>query len=167
MTAAGQSPVSRSPTTGNGVMSAMGLGMRPPRGFDISIYRRPAEAGEHTYPVLHAATIALPANRGDYGAGVVEALGADDVFVSLLEFGPDSVGTALFRTVTGIPGLTPSSYRPAQLQRSIRSQAGVQKFFTLTGRAFCLYSVIGSLTNRIGLTNRANQVLSALTIEPS
>lgn len=150
-----------------GVLSAMGLQVRPPGGFDIAIYRRPALAGEQTYPVLHAATVALPAGRGDYGAGVVEALGADDVFVGLLEFGPESVGTALFRTVTGVPGLTPGLYRPSQLQRTIQGQAGVQRFFTLNGRAFCLYSVIGSLTNRVGLTNRANQFLSGLRIDPS
>jgi hypothetical protein len=151
-------------TTPSRQIAAMGLAVTPPSGWEASIYRRAATDGGITYPVLHAATVALPAVRGDYGGGLVELLGPNDVFVSMLEFGPEAAGSALFRSTTAIPGLTPDAYRPRQLQRTIRGQAGVQRFFTVAGRAFCLYSVIGALANRIPLTDRANQLIGTLRI---
>lgn len=146
-------------------ISAAGLSVVPPSGWEAAIYRRPPGPGEQTYPVLHAATVPLVAGRGDYGGGLVETLGPDDLFVSVLEFGPDAVGTPLFQTLTAVPGLTPDSYRSRQLQRTIRGQAGVQRFFTVAGRAFCLYSVIGSVANRLALAARANEVIGSLRID--
>jgi hypothetical protein len=139
----------------------------PPTGWEATIYRRSAGAGERTYPILHAATVPLPAERGDYGSGLVETLGPEDVFVSVLEFGPEAAGTALFRTLTAVPGVTPDAYRPRQLQRTILGQAGVQRFFTVAGRAFCLYSVIGSVAHRIPSSARANQLLGTFQVEAS
>jgi hypothetical protein len=152
-------------TTARATISAQGLSVTPPPGWEATIYRRDPLPGEQTYPVLHAATTALPANRGDYGAGVVETLGPGDVFVSVLEFGPEAATSPLFRSLGAVPVLTPDVYRPNQLQRTIAGQAGVQRFFTTAGRAFCLYSVIGSILQRVPSTARANQVLASLRIE--
>jgi len=115
---------------------------------------------------MHAATVPLPVDRGDYGSGLVERLGPGDVFVSVLEFGPEAAGTPLFATLTAVPGLTPDAYRPNQLQRTIPGQAGVQRFFTLAGRSFCLYSVVGSWFNRGLLSARANQLIGSFQVEP-
>jgi hypothetical protein len=142
----------------------MGLAVTPPPGWEAAIYRRPADPGSQTFPVLHAATIALPAGRGDYGSGLVELLGPDDLFVALLEFGPVAAESRLFGGLSGLPGITPEMYRPRQLQRTILGQAGVQRFFTSVGRAFCLYSVIGALTNRLALTARANELLGSIRV---
>jgi hypothetical protein len=108
--------------------------------------------------------VALPAQRGDYGSGLVELLGPGDVFVSILEFGPEAANTPLFRSLSAVPALTPDAYRPRQLQRTILGQAGVQRFFSTAGRGFCLYSVIGSIANRITLTARANQILGTIRV---
>ena len=151
---------------GSRQLSALGISVSPPTGWEATIYRRPAHPGTLTFPVMHASTTALPANRGDYGSGVVELLGPDDVFVAMLDFGPGAAGTALFSGLHGIPGLTPDAYNPRQLQRTIRGQAGVQRFFTTKGRGFCLYSVIGSMSNRVSLTGRANQLIGSLHIDP-
>lgn len=145
----------------------MGLGVIPPAGWEAAIYRRPADPGTQTYPVLHAATVALPPGRADYGGGLVETLGPDDVFIGVLEFGSEAATRPLFRSLRAVPSLTPDAYRPRQLQRIIRGQAGVQRFFTTGGRAFCLYSVIGAFANRIPLTARANEVLASLQVEPA
>jgi hypothetical protein len=142
-----------------------GLTVTPPPGWEATIYRRPADAGEVTYPVVHAATVPLIPGRGDYGGGLVETLGPEDVFVGLLEFGPEAAASPLFNTLQALPGLTPDSFRPRQLQRTIRGQAGVQRFFTTAGRAFCLYAVIGSVANRVPLASRANQVIGSFTVE--
>lgn len=145
-------------------LSAEGLSLSPPSGWEAAIYRRPAEAGEQTFAVLHAATVPLSPGRGDYGGGLVETLGPTDVFVSLLDFGPDVADTPLFGA-RGMPGLTPDMLRPKQLQRVLRGQAGAQRFFTEQGRAFCLYTVIGSFLNRIPLCAKANQVIGTMRVE--
>ena len=143
-------------------VAGLGMAVTPPSGWEVAIYRRAAGHGEQTHPVLHAATVPLPAVRGDYGSGVVELLGREDVFVALLDFGPQAAGTPLFSGLQGVPGLTPDAYRPSQLQRAIQGQAGVQRFFTSHGRGFCLYSVIGAFANRVTLTGRANAVLGSI-----
>jgi hypothetical protein len=89
-------------------------------------------------------------------------LSHEDVFVSILDFGPGAAGTPLFSSLQGVPGLTPDAYRPSQLQRTIQGQAGVQRFFTTHGRGFCLYSVIGAFANRVTLTGRANAILGSI-----
>jgi hypothetical protein len=144
----------------------MGLTVEPPAGWEATIYRRPPRPGEHTYPVVHAATVPIPQQRGDYGSGVVERLGPDDVFVAVLEFGPEAAGSALFSGLRAVPGLTADSFRPRQLQRTIRGQAGVQRFFTVAERAFCLYAVVGSVANRVPLAARANQLIGSLGVSP-
>lgn len=148
-------------------IEAMGLQLAPPAGWEATIYRRAPAAGERTFPIVHAATVPIPPERGDYGGGVVETLGPSDVFVSLLEFGPEAVGATLFRPAAAIPGLTPDAFRPRQLQRVIRGQAGAQRFVTVQGRAFCLYAVIGSMLNRVPLTTRANQLIGSLSVQPA
>lgn len=147
-------------------IAASGLSLAPPSGWEATIYRRPAAKGEYTYPVVHAATVPLPPDRADYGGGLVETLGPQDLFVSFLEFGPEAAGSPLFRQLQAVPGLTPDMYRPRQLQRTIVGQAGVQRFFTVAGRAFCLYSVIGSVAHRVALTARANEVIGSFQVEP-
>lgn len=145
-------------------VSAFGVSVAPPRGWEVSIYRRTPGIGEQTYPVLHAATVPLAPRSADYGGGLVERLGPADVFVALLEFGPGAAGTAIFSALEGLPALTPDMYRPRQLQRTLPGQAGVQRFFTAAGRAFSLYSVVGSFANCCSLAVRANQLLASLEI---
>ena len=147
-----------------GRVAAQGLSVSPPPGWEVSIYRRSPSPGEQTFAVLHAATVPLLAGRGDYGGGLVETLGPSDVFVSLLDFGPGAAGSALFEA-EGLPGLTPDMFRPKQLQRVLRGQAGVQRFFTERRRAFCLYAVVGAYANRLALCSRANQLIGTIHVE--
>ncbi len=60
-----------------------------------------------------------------------------------MEHGRESAGTALF-AATGLPRITADEVSPTCLQRMLEGQGGVQKFFTVKGRAFCLYVVFGS-----------------------
>lgn len=115
-------------------------------------------------PVLHAATVPLDAERADFGAGVVERLGPEDVFISLVEFGPEAVGSKLFPEVDQLPNLLPDMFHPSQLQRTLRGQAGTQIFFTYRGRAFCLYVVIGANARRVELTRKAQTIIRRLMV---
>ncbi len=128
--------------------------------------RQPAATGwpgELTHPVLHLANFALPASRGDYGTGAVERMGSGNVFIALLEFGPDCLGTALYSPV-GLPRLAAGQFNPNGLQRRVPGQAGFQHFFTEAGRPFCLYVVIGSHREAVPLTRQVNEVLDQIEV---
>jgi len=141
------------------------------------IYRRAVDAGtgrpgrlqatgwpgENSHPVLHLANFALPANRGDYGTGAVELMGPDHLFVALLEFGPDCLGSALYAPA-GLPRIRPGQFDPNGMQRRVAGQAGFQHFFTEAGRPFCLYVVIGSHRQAVPLTQQANAVLEQIEV---
>jgi hypothetical protein len=125
----------------------------------------PAPAGETTHAVLHVSTIALPIGVGDFASGAVDKLGNDDALIVLFEYDPASAAQPLFRA-EGIPKqLRAEDFSPGVLQRGIRGQAGAQVFFHDSGRAFCLYVVLGSFANRRKLVDEVNQVLATLTIE--
>jgi len=115
-------------------------------------------------PVLQAATVPLPAERGDFGSGVVELLGPQDVFVSLVQYGDMEVGTRLFKDGARPRQLTADQFRTNQLQRWQPGQAGLQVFFTDAGRAFCLYVVLGSFGERVRLVGEVNRLLVGLRI---
>jgi hypothetical protein len=148
-------------------IASQGFAVTPPAGWEATIYRRPPEAGATTHPVLQAATVPLTtAERADYGGGLVETLTPSDAFVSLLDFGPEAAGTALF-AAQGLPGLSPDVFDQRGLQRALPGQAGVQRFFHIGQRALCLYVVLGGYTNRVPLTFRVNQLLGGLEITPT
>jgi len=121
--------------------------------------------GEVPNPVVHLANFALPEQRGDFGSGAVDLMGPDHVFVTLFEYGPESVGQALFSD-QGMPTLRPSMFSPTALQRTIRGQAGHQRFFTVADRAFSLYVVLGSHARAAILVPRADRTLRATRISP-
>ncbi len=160
-------------------LAAHGIATRLPPGWEGRISRRDTTlAGvgedakaqfhpeERTYPIAHFANFALPADVADYGSGAVELMTASNLFIVLLEFGPESVGTALF-AAQGLPrNLSPDRFTPNQLQRTIRGQSGYQTFFTEAGRPFCLFVALGSHSNRAALVREANHVLAATTITP-
>lgn len=146
-------------------VSLQGLTVQVPRGWEARIQQSAVSVeGASRFPVMHAATVPLPADRADYGGGVVEQLGSGDVFISLVEFGEEAIGSNLYKTVSTLPPVTASMFHPFQLQRKIPGQAGTQIFFTLRGRAFCLYVVIGSYARRVELSEVANRIILGMTI---
>ncbi|CAN5783630.1 hypothetical protein BH23ACT4_BH23ACT4_05550 [soil metagenome] len=149
-------------------VSLDGLSVTVPPAWEARISRSTTniESGR-TWPVAHAATIPLPAQRGDYGSNVVERLGPDDIFVSLVEFGTEAVNTELFPRVEVMPAtIEPNEFQPQQLQRMLPGQAGKQVFFTYRDRAFCLYVVFGSFARRSSLSERLSGLLRQMTIAP-
>ena len=154
-------------------LGAYGISVDLPRGWDGIIFRRPrgnevsgvgASLDDGVVkPVAHLANFPLPADRGDYGSGAVERMGAGDVLVCVLEFDEASAGTALF-SHEGVPRLRPTSFAPNAMQRTIPGMSGAQAFFHVRGRAFCVYSVLGSHRDRVALTPVVNELLASLRI---
>ncbi len=160
-------------------LTAHGIEVTLPPGWEGRVFRRPTDGevsiaaadgppapyGETTHAVVHVSTIALPPGIGDFASGAVDKLGPDDALIVLFEYDPASVGEPLFRAA-GIPKrLTEGDFSTNVLQRSIRGQGGVQRFFHEAGRAFCLYVVLGSFANRRRTVPAVNQVLATLTVD--
>jgi hypothetical protein len=117
--------------------------------------------------VAQFATFPIPDDVGDFGSGAVTRMGPSDVFVTLFEYGPQSVGTALFARQGRPPALAAGDFSPVTLRRGIPGQSGTQWFFTEAGRPFCFYAVLGSHTQRGLLVPRVNEVLGSLTLSPA
>lgn len=137
-------------------------GARPaPSGGGLTVVG-PAGTGR-TNPILHLANFALPTVVGDYGGAAVEAMTNEHLFIAFVEFSPDSAGTELFKSV-GMPKLRADDFDPNCLQHALAGQGGAQKFFTVNGRPFCLYVVLGSHKRRVRTVPVVNDVVSGITV---
>jgi hypothetical protein len=124
------------------------------------------DSSEVPHPIVHLANFALPEQRGDFGSGAVDLMGAEDVLVVLFEYGPECANTALFER-RGIPkNLTPAMFSSSALQRTLPGQAGCQIFFTENDRAFCSYTVLGRQSSARRVLPQANDALSRTRIAP-
>lgn len=133
-----------------------------PDGWEARAFSRREDGdGERTYSVLHVANFPLPAQVADYGGGAVERMGPTHVFLTLIEFGPESAGTALFRA-TQVPVLERGAFDPNLLHRGLPGQSATQHFFTIAGRPYCLYVVLGDHLFRFRAVPAVNAVLRGL-----
>lgn len=114
--------------------------------------------------VVHLANFSLPAERDDYGSGAVEVMDRNGIFAALVEFDPGSASSGLFARETVPTRLEPGDFAQDQLQMFVPGQAGLQQFFRVGPRPFCLYTVIGSHSRRGVLVPELNRVLSGLSI---
>jgi hypothetical protein len=147
-------------------IGAHGITARLPSGFEGRIFVRPASVGV-TYPVGQFATFPIPDDIGDFGSGAVTLMGPSDVFATLFEYGPESLGTALFARQDRPTAFSEADFSPMTLRRGIPGQSGTQWFFTESGRPFSFYAVLGSHALRPTLVPRVNTLLSSLTLSPA
>lgn len=144
-----------------------GISFDLPAGWEVnasggSFRLLPGGAREPT--VLHIGSFPLPTERSSFGGNAVLRMGNDDVFMVLFEYGPESAGSAPF-TSRRIP--RPLDWRQFDrnaLQRNVPGHSGLQQFFTVAGRALCLYVVLGSHIDRVDLVPKANAILDTLEI---
>jgi hypothetical protein len=147
-------------------LRAHGITATLPEGFEGRIFVRPHLEGEFSHSVAHFATFPLPAEVADFGGGAVTLMGSYDIFAVLFEYGPESVGTALFARQGMQRSLGVGDFRPTLLRRGIGGQSGTQWFFTEGGRPFTFYAVLGSHARRKILVPRVNSLLASLTVSP-
>ncbi|MDX1447601.1 MAG: hypothetical protein R3246_00950 [Acidimicrobiia bacterium] len=147
------------------LLQAAGISVELPPGWDGGIAEpTELEDGAVRQSVTHLASFPLPEQRGDYGGGAVQRMGWTDILIVLLEFDPASTAQPLFRR-HGMPrSLRPSDFGRDTLQRRIEGHGGCQIFFQESGRAFCLYVVVGSYVDRADLIPTINQVLGRVRI---
>lgn len=161
---------------------AYGIRAQAPSDWSLQIRRRPgpsAGAGVRSvgptgdtasvpvdgvpHPVLQACTRPIPPSTGDFGGGLVDVLGPDDVFVALLEYGSEAADHGLFAT-QGVPRLAPSQFAGNRMPRHLPGMSASQHFFSVGGRAFCLYTVIGSHARRMALVPKADAVVRTVSV---
>ena len=149
-----------------GVLEYDGIRVTLGAGWDGQLRRRRAglQPGGHARRVppppvgglvVHVANFSLPSEVGDFGGGVVADMKAPHILINLVEYDAGSRGTALFSS-EGMPTLSPRDFDPMTMQRTIQGQSGAQRFFSVVGRPFCLYVVLGSHMRRF----RTGPVLS-------
>jgi hypothetical protein len=157
-----------------GVLAADGVRVTVGAGWDAQILRRtagPPPVGHVTRVppprtggvVVHVANFALPPEVGDFGGGVVPEMRASHILINLVEYDDASRGTALF-AAQGMPTLGPRHFHPDTMQRTIRGQSGAQQFFSLDGRPFCLYVVLGSHLRRFRTGPVVNAALRGIEV---
>ncbi len=148
-------------------VAAHGIEARLPDGYEAHIFKRATFGLERSYSVAQFSTFALPPGTGDFGGGAVNFMTALDVFVVLFEYGPESLGTALFAR-QGMPReLLDTDFRPHVLRRGLVGQSGTQWFFTEGGRPFTLYAVLGSDRLRSQLVPKVNELLAGVALVPA
>jgi hypothetical protein len=147
-------------------ISGHGISVTLPAGWEGRIWRPPSDGvpGATRNPALHAASVALPQVRGDFGGGVVERLDPAGVFVSLLEYDREATATPLFAAL-GLPtDVSGARFQTSTLQRAVAGQSGAQWFFQVSGRAFCLYVVLGAHRDRWRLAAQAADVVQTVVV---
>ena len=143
---------------------AGGLSLELPSGWEARLRRQPpSQPGRVGNVLLHAATVALPESRGDFGSGVVQTLGAEDAFIALLEYDAKDADAVLF-VADRVPVPRPSDFSPAVLQRTIGAATGAQWFFSVAGRPFALHVVLGSHARRSPGATKVANLLAGLRI---
>lgn len=156
-------------------LTSYGLSAPVLPGWDVRILRRteptamlhgtnPAPSGGWVFPMIHASTVTMPPLGGDYGSHVIPLLGPPDVFIAMVEFDSESAGTPLFPP--GRPRVSSRTFDRNTMQRVIPGMSGTQKFFSIEGRAFALFCVLGSHLRRSGLAAKANSFLSKIEVQP-
>jgi hypothetical protein len=148
------------------ILAKDGISVDLPRGWEGRAFVPAVPAPALTYPVLHAATFALPHDDSSFGGGLARAMGAEATMFSLVEFDPALAGEKLFRGDRLPIVVRPADLSPGALQVRRPGHAGVQRFFAESRRAFCLYAIVGSRDDRSDRVRQLNGVLATLRIEP-
>jgi hypothetical protein len=163
-------------------VAAHGIEVELPSGWDGRIYGRPRLAEgpsprsvlpgfdgsvEGRIATLHAASFPLTGAEGDFGADATIRMPERAGFLALVEYQTDEnlvPGTGLFSDPVAPRSLDPSEFSPETMMVHRRDQAGLQRFFTVGERPFCLYAVIGSRRHGPPAIAGMNQVLGSLVI---
>lgn len=142
-------------------VSAFGISATIPDGWEALLFRH--RKGE---PTLHVATFPLPPKDGEFGSRATGTMPADALFFSLTEYRVNdklSLESGLFAPPQPVT-LRDTDLHPRSLLRAHPGQRGLQRFFSTSGRAFCLYVVVAGRRDR-RLMRDLNHVLHTLRIE--
>ncbi|MGI9659103.1 MAG: hypothetical protein ACR2OD_09355 [Gaiellaceae bacterium] len=114
---------------------------------------------------LHVANYAIPARDGEFGPRATRTMPAGGVFLALTEYRAGLANKGLYRKRRVPTRLAPGDFSPNSVLNARRDQLGLQKFFSASGRPFCLYTVVRARKGRARLVAHVNAVLKTLEID--
>ncbi len=140
-----------------------GISVEVPEGWEARITRRAGYGA-----ILHAASFALKASDGDFGAAATGRMRHGDAFLALVEYvDPEMIrpGVGLYRP-NRPPAPALEEFGPMALQVTRVGQLGWQRFFTHSGRTCAVYGVIKPGAERPEkLVRRLAGVVASLSVE--
>jgi hypothetical protein len=144
-------------------LEAHGLRIRLPRGWSGRIFSRSGDVA-----TMHVASYPLPLHDGEFGDRSTARMPSGASFFALTEYRPGAglePGEGLFAPSRVPRRLDPTGFSVAGLAHPRHDQAGMQHFFTVAGRPFCLYVVLaGPRSGRRRQLAAVDHVLSSLHI---
>jgi hypothetical protein len=145
------------------MLEAHGLRIGLPRGWSGRMFTR-----EGGIARLHAASFPLELSDGEFGDRTTAAMPAAAAFIALAEYAPGGdlePGTGLFSSRRLPLPLDPLAFSANRLAHPRPGQAGMQHFFTVSARPFCLYVVLaGDRNQRHRWLSAVDHVLRSLRI---
>jgi hypothetical protein len=145
------------------ILSAHGLRIDLPRGWSGRVFARGGGIA-----TLHAGDFQVALSDGEFGARSTAQMPATASFISLTEYLPGAglePGRGLFASKRLPVPLDPASFGRNRLAHPHPAHAGMQHFFTMSGRPLCLYVVVsGPRTARRSQLAVINHVLRTLEV---
>lgn len=144
-------------------LRAYGVSASVPPGWEARAFRHAEGA-----PTLHVASFPLPPFDGDFGTRATDGMPSEGLFLTLTEYHPGrgvTPGRGLF--AAELPrSLETTALSSRSLLRARAGQRGLQRFFTASGRAFCLYVVVSGQARTRAHLAAASELLRTLHVEP-
>jgi hypothetical protein len=142
-------------------VNAFGISAEIPDGWEARIFSH--VDGE---PTLHAASFPLPARDGEFGTRTTQRMPHGGLFVCLTEYRTGE-GIDLHHGLFANPtprSLDPANFSTRTLLQARAGQSGMQRFFSISGRAFCLYIVASNSAYTKQRLAAASHLLKSLDI---
>jgi hypothetical protein len=142
-------------------IDGFGISTAIPDGWEARIHRH--ADGE---PTLHAASFVLPPKDGEFGTRATDRMPSEALFLSLTEYRIGE-GLSTSRGLFAHPPptlLEPEYFHSRALLRARPGQRGMQRFFSVSGRAFCLYVVVSGSARTTRHLAAASHLLRRLEI---
>ena len=119
-------------------LAGHGVAVEVHPGWEARVWRPEVAAPAVPGAVVRLANFPLPVTKNTYAAEVADDLRPGDILVSLVELDPALAGRGLY-AAQGVPTVRVHDLDPRALQAAGHGRLGVQRFFSLHGRAFSLY----------------------------
>lgn len=149
-------------------LSDHGITIDVPHGWEARLSVPDLPPPAVNLPVLHMADLPLGTRRSSYAVETAASMPAatGGAVVSLVEFESHLANAGLYAP-QGAPRIRPADLDPRALQFARADQAGVQRFFSMQGRAFSLYVVASVDRGTQRRLSAVNAALASLRIEPA
>jgi hypothetical protein len=121
-------------------LRAHGVGLTLHPGWEGRIWLPTEPPPAENHPVVRLANFALPQTKDTYAEDAAEDLRPGQMLVSMAEFSPRLADRGLYAP-RGVPRFTREDLDPRALQRHLPGRSGLQRFFSMRGRAFSLYVI--------------------------